>query len=83
MPQSKIEPHRITKPVQLLAVLLTALTVLVASFLYAAKVTTYPPWLSATFGITAVAIVPFFVLLIFLMLTRFRTHIQEDPYYAK
>lgn len=83
MTEPKIEPHKITKPFQLLAVLLAAMIILVSTFIAGARVVTTPPWLSATLGVSAVAVVPFFVVLIFLMLTRFRTHLQEDPYYER
>lgn len=83
MRETKIEPHKITKPIQLLAVWIAGLVLLTGAFLTAARIITNPPWLSATFGITAVVMVPFFIVLIFLMQTRFRPQLQEDPYYAE
>jgi hypothetical protein len=82
VPKTKIEPEKITKPFQLLAVWMAGLVLLVGSFLTAAGVVTGLPWLRGVFGIAAVAIVPIFVILIFLMQTKFRPQLQEDPFYA-
>ncbi|MCJ7497244.1 MAG: hypothetical protein MUO78_03800 [candidate division Zixibacteria bacterium] len=83
MTEPKIVPHKITKPIQLLAVWLAGLVLLVGAFLTAAKTITTPPWLSVMFGITAITIVPLFIILIFLMQTKFRIQLQDDPYYAE
>lgn len=82
MSEPRIEPHKITKPIQLLAVWLAALVLLVGAFLTAAATVNRPLWLAPTFGIAAVAIVPLFLTFIFVMQTRFRAQLQEDPYYA-
>lgn len=78
----QIEPHKITRPIQLLAVWIAGLVLLVGAFLTAAGRIENPTWLPALFGIAAVALVPLFVVLIFVMQTRFREQLQGDPYYA-
>lgn len=83
MTMARITPERITKPIQLLAVWLTGLVILDGMLLAAAVKTTSPIWLSSIFGIAAVVFVPLFLGLIFVMQTRFRPQLQEDPYYAK
>lgn len=79
---TKIEPHKITKPFQLLAVWFAGLVLLVGFFLGAAVKVTNPSWLSALFGIAAVGMVPLFLIMVFLMQTKFRPQLQDDPYYA-
>jgi hypothetical protein len=79
----KIEPHRITRPIQLLAVWIAGLILLVSAFLTAAGNISNPPWLPGLFGISAVALVPVFVALIFIMQTKFRQQMQDDSYYAE
>jgi len=82
MTAPKIEPHRITRPIQLLAVWFAGLVLLVGVFLYAAGNVDDPTWLPALFGITAIVLVPLFIGLIFIMQTKFRQQLQDDPYYA-
>lgn len=83
MPEQKIEAHKITKPIQLLAVWFVTLVLLVGSLLGAAAVVTAPTWLPAMLSIAAVVFVPIFLIAAFIMQTRFRTHLQDDPYYAE
>src|SRR5690349_20791739 len=73
MAEPRIEPHKITKPIQLLAVWLAALVILVGGFLAAARTVSHPPWLASVFGITAVALVPLFLCFIFVMQTKSAT----------
>lgn len=82
MSSPQIEPHKITRPIQLLAVWIAGLVLLVGTFLTAAGNIETPPWLSPLFGITAVILVPLFIILIFVMQTKFREQLQDDPYYA-
>lgn len=81
--EPRIEPHKITKPIQLLAVWLAALVLLFGAFLAGSRLVADPPWLRPVFGIAAVAIVPSFMLLIFVMQTRYRSELQDDSYYAE
>ena len=83
MPEQKIEAHRITKPIQLLAAWLVGLILVNGSFLATAKLMTTPSWVSGLLTIAAVANVPIFLVCIFLLQTRFRPEMQEDTYYAK
>ncbi len=83
MTSPKIEPHKITRPFQLLAVWFAGLGVLVSAFLAAAVNVSNPTWLPGLFGITAVILVPLFIILIFVMQTKFREQLQDDPYYAE
>ncbi|MEZ7011596.1 hypothetical protein ACB042_19205 [Aeromonas sp. S13(2024)] len=82
MPQQpKIEPHRITKPIQLLGAWLVGLIIVNGSFLGAAITIDTPIWLKSTLVIAAIANVPVFLICIFLLQTRFRPEMQEDSYY--
>jgi len=83
MSSPKIEPHKITRPIQLLAVWFAGLVLLVSTFLVAAGNVDNPTWLPGLFGITAVLLVPLFIILIFVMQTKFREQLQDDPYYAE
>lgn len=83
MTEPRIEPHRITKPIQILAVWFAALVLVVGAFLTAAAMITQPEWIGPMLAIAAVAFVPIFLIATFLMQTRFRTHLQEDHYYAQ
>ncbi|MNZ60064.1 hypothetical protein D3C78_781240 [compost metagenome] len=82
MPQQQdIEPHRITKPIQLLGAWLAGLIIVNGSFLGAAVAIDTPIWLRSMLVIAAVVNVPVFLICIFLLQTRFRPEMQEDSYY--
>mgnify|MGYP001583046769 CR=1 FL=1 len=83
MTEPKIEPHRITKPIQMLAVWFVALVLVDGAFLTAAGLITTPDWVAPMLAIAAVVFVPLFLIAAFIMQTRFRTHLQEDSYYSK
>jgi hypothetical protein len=83
MQENNIKPEAITKPIQLLAVWLLGLVILVSGLLTAAKVLEHPSWLPVFLSISAVAIIPLFLFLIFLLQTKYRPEMQEDIYYAK
>lgn len=83
MEESKIEPHKITKPIQLMAVWFLALILLNSELLTAAKFIIEPSWLPPLLTISAVSLIPLFLGGIFLMQTVFRRELQEDPYYSK
>ncbi|MEM9885060.1 MAG: hypothetical protein AAF849_04145 [Bacteroidota bacterium] len=83
MKNSNIKPETITKPIQLLAVWLVSLLLLETILLTAAKNLTDPVWISSLLAISAVAIIPLFLVLIFVLQTRFRPQMQEDSYYSK
>jgi len=83
MADAQIQPHRITKPIQMLAVWMLALIVLDGSFLGAARLLTKPDWVPPLLVIAAVAFVPLFLIALFLLQTKFRPQLQEDAYYAE
>jgi len=83
MATPKIEPSKITRPFQLLAVWIAGLIILVGIFVGAAAKITNPAWLPVLFSITAVTIVPLFALLVFVMQTKFRPQLQDDPHFSK
>jgi hypothetical protein len=79
----RIEPHKVTKPIQLLAAWLLGLIAVDGSFLTAAAVLKQPQWASTLLIIAAVCNVPLFLVSLFLLQTRFRPEMQEDSYYSK
>ncbi|QXO16015.1 hypothetical protein [Vibrio ostreae] len=79
--RQKIEPQRITKPIQLLAAWLVGLIIVNGSFLGAAIAIETPVWLRSTLVIAAVLNVPIFLICLFLLQTRFRPEMQEDLFY--
>jgi hypothetical protein len=83
MNQPTIEPHRITKPIQLLGAWLAGLAIINSTFLIAAARISAPTWLPAMLAIAAVANVPLFILSLFLLQTKFRPEMQEDAYYSR
>jgi signal transduction histidine kinase len=82
MSENKVEPHRVTKPIQLLAAWLVGLFVIDGSFLSAAKILDKPEWLPPLLVIAAIINVPLFLICIFLLQTKFRPEMQEDVFYA-
>jgi len=81
--QTTLNPEKVTRPFQLLAAWLAGLLLLDGSFLAAASQIHSPEWASAVLVIASVANVPLFLVSIFLLQTKFRPEMQEDPYYAK
>lgn len=83
MSEQKIQPHNVTKPIQLLAAWLVGLILINGSFLGAAKVISSPDWAAGSLVIAAIVNVPLFLVLIFFLQTKFRAELQEDTYYSK
>jgi hypothetical protein len=83
MEQPTVKAHKITKPFQLLAVCGLALVAVVAGFLCAAHRLDKPAWVCPFLVVSAVAVTAGFLLLVFLLLTRFRAQLQDDPYFAE
>lgn len=79
----KIEPHRITKPIQLLAAWLLGLIIVNGAFLIAAARITSPGWVPGALVIACIVNVPLFLFSIFLLQTKFRPEMQEDAFYSK
>ena len=62
---------------------MAGLLLLVGSFLAGARILTEPGWLRPFLVIAAVSLVPLFLVLLFLMQTKFRPQLQEDVYYSE
>lgn len=83
MSQQKIDPGKITSPIQLLAAWFVALIVLDGAFLTAAGVVSSPAWLPTVLVFAAIFNVPLFLACMFLLQTRFRAEMQSDEHYAQ
>lgn len=83
MENPKIQPDKITKPIQLLAVWFAGLVLLVGLLLAGAKTITEPIWLVPVLVISAILIIPIFLYFVFLLQTKYRPQMQEDTYYSK
>lgn len=83
MTDSQITPHRITKPIQLLAAWLAGLSIIDASFLTGAATIHQPDWVPGLLAGAAVVNVPLFLICLFLLQTKFRPEMQEDSYYSQ
>lgn len=83
MENPKIQPDKITKPIQLLAVWFAGLVILVGLLLSAAKMITEPIWLVPLLVISAILIIPIFLYFVFLLQTKYRPQMQEDTFYSK
>ena len=83
METHKIEAHKITKPIQLMAVWFIALLLIDSAFLTAAAKITSPAWLAPTLAISAIFFVPLFLGCVFLMQTVFRKELQDDQFYSE
>lgn len=81
MSNQKIEPEKITKPIQLIAVWFIGLVILVGAFIGGA-VAIQNPRLQTVLVIAAVIIPLIFVVVIFLLQTKFRTQFLDDTLYA-
>jgi len=83
MENQKIDPHKITKPIQLMAVWFVALLLIDSSLLTAATFIKEPCWIPPLLVISAICFVPLFVGGVFLMQTVFRKELQEDQFYSE
>lgn len=81
--QNKIEPDRITKPMQLLAAWLVGLIVVDSTFLITATQMEPESWERGALVVASIANVPLFLFALFLLQTRFRPELQEDAYYSQ
>lgn len=82
MSDHKIQPERITKPIQLLAAWLAGLLAIDSCFLFAAARMDQGSWESGALTVAAIANVPLFLLAVFLLQTKYRPELQEDMYYS-
>ncbi len=83
MSNNSIKPEKITKPIQLLAAWLIGLVLVVTALLTAAGNIEKPNWLPALLSIAAVSSIPLFLMMIFLLQTKYRPEMQEDSYYSQ
>jgi hypothetical protein len=83
MENHKIEPHKITKPIQLMAVWFVALLLIDSELLTAATFIKEPSWVPPLLVISAICAIPLFLVGIFLIQTVFRKELQDDLYYSK
>lgn len=83
MSNSQIQPHKIQNPIQLLAVWFAALVLLDSAFLAAAATVSTPAWVPPMLAIAAVVFVPVFLVLAFVMQTKYRTHLQDDKHFSE
>jgi tetratricopeptide (TPR) repeat protein len=82
MGSQRIEPHRITRPIQLLATWFAALVILDAAFLAAATTIEQPSWIPVVLTLAAIGNVPLFIFFMFRLQTRYRPEMQEDSFYS-
>lgn len=81
--EQEIDPTNVTKPIQLLATWLSALVLINGAFLTCAVTITSPWWASGALIIAAIMNVPIFVVLLFLLQTRYRVEQLDDEHYSK
>jgi hypothetical protein len=80
--EQRIEPHKVTKPIQLLAAWLVGLVLTNASFLVTATQIAEGSWERGALVMSAIINAPLFLLALFVLQTRFRAELQEDTFYA-
>lgn len=80
--ENRIEPSKITKPIQLLAAWLAGLLAIDSCFLIAASKMPVDSWAAQALTVAAIANVPIFLVAVFLLQTKFRPELQEDLYYS-
>jgi hypothetical protein len=83
MSDQQIQPHKVTKPIQLVAAWLAGLILIDAMFLGAAATLDHLDWPHGLLIIASVINVPIFLGAIFLLQTKFRAELQEDSFYAQ
>lgn len=83
MADHQIQPHKVTKPIQLVAAWLTGLVLIDAMFLGAAASLDNQSWPHGLLIVAAVVNVPIFLGAIFLLQTKFRAELQEDSFYSE
>ena len=81
MSNERIQPDKVTKPVQLLAAWLAGLILRDSAFLASAARIHEPDWAAGALVIAAILNVSLFLGALFLMHTKFRPEMQKDVYY--
>ena len=83
MTNHNIKPEKVTTPIQLLAVWFIALLLLTGSFFATATQIEEPKWVSPLLVISGIILVLIFVVLIFLMQTKFRPEMLAGNEYLQ
>lgn len=83
MSDPQIQPHKVTKPIQLVAAWLAGLIIVDGMFLGTASFLSVDSWQQGTLVIAAIVNVPIFLGAIFLLQTKFRAELQEDSFYSE
>ncbi|WP_265467533.1 hypothetical protein [Aeromonas salmonicida] len=83
MEDRHIEPHKVTKPIQLLAAWMVGLILTNTTFLVAATQFSSDDWERGALVVAAIINVPLFLLALFILQTRFRAELQEDTFYSE
>jgi len=83
MTGEQIQPHKVTKPIQLLAAWLIGLVLTVGLFLTTALKLESGSWERGALVIAAIVDVPMFLFALFLLQTKFRAELQEDSFYSE
>ena len=81
--KQKIDPQKVTKPIQLLAAWLVGLIIVNGSFLTAASLLEAGSLERVVLVVASVINVPIFLIAMFLLQTRFRPELQEDAFYSQ
>lgn len=77
------DPRDVAKPIQLLAGLLLAAVALVGLLLAASAQPERSEWSRGLFSVAAVALAVGVMLSVLLLVTKYRSQMQEDPYYSQ
>lgn len=83
MADQHIEPHKVTKPIQLLAAWMVGLILTNTTFLFTAAQLSSDDWERGALIIASIANVPLFLIALFVLQTKFRAELQEDTYYSE
>lgn len=82
MKESRIIPEKITHPLQLMAAWFVMLILLVGILLAGASKIQQPTWVSGFLVISSIVLSLLVIFLVFIMLTKYRPHLQDAKEYA-
>jgi hypothetical protein len=83
MTNSKIEPHKINKPFQLLAVWMIGLILMTGTLITGAGVVNTPTWVPPMLCVSTVMIIVVGIILPLVMFIKYRKEFLDDPYYIR
>lgn len=81
MTSNQIQPHKITKPIQLLGAWIAGLILTDSIFLYSATSFEVASWERGALVLASILNVPGFLYALFVLQTKFRAELQEDSFY--